>query len=159
MKNLITIIVSMLCISTAYAESGQVEFMSSGIVSIATNDFGDSKYSITNTRYITRVISTNVSFFKIDSLSTLQCLGIATSDSAGTNASGTCLSTYADSEKLRFNYVRGESTPQLVNGTAEIIGMPGKFVNVKGSCKFEQTRLILDGVIHLSTHNKCTVSN
>ena len=115
MKNLITIIVSMLCISTAYAESGQVEFMSSGIVSIATNDFGDSKYSITNTRYITRVISTNVSFFKIDSLSSSQCLGIATIDSAGTNGSGTCLSTYADSEKWRFNYVRGESTPQLVN--------------------------------------------
>ena len=45
------------------------------------------------------------------------------------------------------------------NGTAEMIGLTGKYVNAKGSCTFDQRRLIKDGVIYLTTLLKCSVAN
>jgi len=50
----------------AFAESGTYEGISSGTVSITTNDFGDNKYSINNTIYTHRILKSTVSFFKVD---------------------------------------------------------------------------------------------
>jgi len=63
-----------------------------------------------------------------------------------------------NSDKSRLNFVRGESTPQGFNGTVEIVGLTGKFENVKGTCTFDVVRHVLNSTIHLSNHVKCSVS-
>jgi len=146
-------------VGLACAESGTYETVSAGIASITTNDFGDSKYSITNTIYTSRVINSTVSFYKVGAISVSQCLGIITVENSKTSGNGACSSSDSDGDKLRLNYVRVDSTPQSVTGTAEMIGLTGKYVNAKGSCTFDQRRLIKDGVIYLTTLLKCSVAN
>lgn len=158
MKKLILTVFVACSVGLAFAETGHFETVSSGTVSIATNDFGNSKYSVTNTIYTSRVASSNVSFFKEGNISVSQCLGIVTVDNANTSGNGACLGTDTDGDKWRLNYVRGDSTQQVGTGTAEMIGLTGKFVNVKGTCDFDQRRLIKDGVIHVTTQLKCSVS-
>ena len=145
-------------VGLAFAESGTYEGLSSGTASITTNDFGNNKYSITNTSYTSRILNSTVSYFKVGSISVLQCIGIATVENSKNEGSGTCLSTDSDGDKSRVNYVRGESTPQQINGTTEIIGLTGKYENVKGTCTFSQVRQILNSTIHVSTATKCSVS-
>ena len=143
----------------ACAESGTIEIVSAGIVSTATNDFGDSKYSISNSSYTSRVINSTVSFYKVGAISVSQCLGVATVENSKTSGNGTCSSTDSDGDKVRLNYVRGDSTPQSVTGTAEMIGLTGKYVNAKGSCTYDQRSLVKDGVIHITSLLKCRVAN
>ena len=142
----------------AFAESGQFETVSAGTVTVATNDFGNSKYSITNTTYTSSVINSNVSFFKVGAISVLQCLGVATVENSKSANNGTCLSTDSDGDKVRVNFVRGETTPQGFNGTTKIVGLTGKYENVKGTCTFINVRQTLNSTIHLSTITKCSVS-
>jgi len=146
-------------VGLAFAESGTYEIVSGGIASITTNDFGDSKYSISNTSYTSRVINSTVSFYKVGAISVSQCLGVATVENSNTSGNGTCTGSDSDGDKWRLNYVRGDSTPQSVTGSAEMIGLTGKYVNAKGSCTYDQRRLIKDGVIHLATLVKCSVAN
>ena len=68
------------------------------------------------------------------------------------------MATNADGDKWRLNYVRVDGTPQSVTGTAEMIGLTGKFVNVKGPCNYDQKRLVKDGGVHVTTLLKCSVS-
>jgi hypothetical protein len=158
MRKILAAIVSVIFAASAMAESGQFETVSNGTVTIATNDFGTAKYSITDTRYTSRVTSSSVSFFNVGNISVSECLGILTVENGVTNGNGTCLASDADGDKWRLNYVRGESTAQTVTGTAEIIGLNGKFSNVKGPCHYDQKRLVLNGVIHVSTLLKCSVT-
>ena len=65
-------------VGLAFAESGTYEGISGGTVSVTTNDFGDNKYSISNTSYTGRIVKSTVSYFKVGSISVLQCLGVAT---------------------------------------------------------------------------------
>ena len=88
----------------------------------------------------------------------MQCLGIATVENSKNAGSGTCLSTDSDGDKSRVNFVRTESTPQGFNGTLEIVGLTGKFENVKGTCTFDVVRQVLNSTTHLSNHVKCSVS-
>ena len=159
MKKILTAIVCLISVASAVAESGQFENVSGGIVTTTTNDYGNSKYSITNVTYSSRVINSNVSFLPVGAMSVSQCLGIVTVENSITSGSGACMASDTDGDKWRLNYVRGDSTPQSLTGTAEFIGLSGKFSNVKGSCNYEQKRLIKDGVIHLTTILKCSVSN
>jgi hypothetical protein len=145
-------------VGLAFAESGQFETVSAGTVTVATNDFGNSKYSITNTTYTSSVINSNVSFFKVGSISVSQCLGTITIENSNASGGGSCLATNSDGDKWRLNYVRVDGTPQSVTGTAEMIGLTGKFVNVKGSCNYDQKRLVKDGLVHVTTLLKCSVS-
>ena len=145
-------------VASAVAESGQFENVSGGIVTTTTNDYGNSKYSITNVTYSSRVTSSNVSFFPVGTMSVSQCLGIVTVENSMTSGSGACMASDTDGDKWRLNYVRGDSTPQSVTGTADFIGLSGKFVNVKGPCNYEQKRLVKDGVVHVTTQLKCSVS-
>ena len=62
MKKILTAIVCLISVASAVAESGQFENLSGGIVTTTTNDYGNSKYSITNVTYSSRVTSSNVSF-------------------------------------------------------------------------------------------------
>ena len=159
MKKILTAIVCLISVASAVAESGQFESVSAGTVTVATNDFGNSRYSITNTSYTGTVIKSNVSFNPVGNISVSQCLGIVTVENSMTSGSGACMASDTDGDKWRLNYVRGDSTPQSVTGTAEMIGLTGKFVNVKGPCTYEQKRLVKDGVIHVTTLLKCSVSN
>ena len=145
-------------VGLAFAESGQFETVSAGTVTVATNDFGNSKYSITNTTYTSSVINSNVSFFKVGAISVSQCLGTITIENSMTSGVGTCTASDSDGDKWRLNYVRGDSTPQSVTGNAEMIGLTGKLVNVKGTCNYDQRRLIKDAIIHVTTLLKCSVS-
>ena len=158
MKKILTAIVCFISVASAVAESGQFENVSGGIVTTTTNDYENSKYSITNVTYSSRVINSNVSFLPVGAMSVSQCLGIVTVENSITSGSGACMASDTDGDKWRLNYVRGDSTPQSVTGTAEMIGLTGKFVNVKGTCDFDQRRLIKDGVIHVTTQLKCSVS-
>ena len=88
----------------------------------------------------------------------MQCLGIATVENSNRAGNGTCLVTDSDGDKSRFNYVRSEITPQGFNGTGEIIGLTGKYENVKGTCTYAQVSQILNSTIHASTLTKCSVS-
>ena len=63
MKKILTAIVCLISVTSAVAESGQFETVSGGIVTATTNDYGNSKYSITNVTYSTLVIKSNVSFY------------------------------------------------------------------------------------------------
>ena len=56
MKKILTAIVCLISMASAVAESGQFETVSGGIVTATTNDYGNSKYSITNVTYSTLVI-------------------------------------------------------------------------------------------------------
>jgi hypothetical protein len=159
MKKILTAIVCLISMASAVAESGQFETVSAGTVTVATNDFGNSKYSITNTTYTSSVINSNVSFFKVGSISVSQCLGTIVIENSNASGGGSCLATNADGDKWRLNYVRVDGTPQSVTGTAEMIGLTGKFVNVKGPCNYDQKRLVKDGVVHVTTLLKCSVSN
>ena len=145
-------------VGLAFAESGTYEGLSSGTASITTNDFGNNKYSITNTSYTSRILNSTVSFYKVGAISVLQCIGIATVENSKSAGNGTCLVIDSDGDKSRFNYVRGENTPQGFKGTGEIIGLTGKFENVKGTCTFDNVRQILNSTIHVSTATKCSVS-
>ena len=158
MRKILTAVVCVISAACAMAESGQFETVSNGTVSIATNDFGNSKYSITNTRYTSRVTNSNVSFFDVGNISVSECLGILTVDNSSSAGSGTCLASDSDGDKWRLNYVRGESTGQTVTGSAEMIGLTGKYSSVKGPCNYDQKRLLLNGVIHVSTLLKCSVT-
>ena len=158
MKKILTAIVCLISVASAVAESGQFENLSGGIVTTTTNDYGNSKYSITNVTYSSRVTSSNVSFVPVGTMSVSQCLGILTVENSMTSGSGACMATDTDGDKWRLNYVRGDSTPQSVTGTADYIGLSGKFANVKGPCTYEQKRLVKDGVVHLTTILKCSVS-
>jgi hypothetical protein len=146
-------------VGLAFAESGTYEIVSGGIASTKTNDFGDSKYSISNTSYTSRVINSTVSFYKVGAISAVQCLGIMTVENSNISGNGTCFSSDSDGDKFRLNYVRGNSTPQSVTGTAEMIGLTGKYANAKGSCTYDQRSLVKDGVIHLTSLLKCSVAN
>ena len=73
-------------------------------------------------------------------------------------SNGSCLSTDSDGDKSRLNFVRGESTPQGFNGTVEIVGLTGKFENVKGKCTYVVVRQVLNSTIHLSNQIKCSAS-
>ena len=145
-------------VGLAFAESGTYEGISGGTVSVTTNDFGDNKYSISNTSYTGRILKSTVSFYKVGSINVSQCLGVATVENSKSAGNGTCLSTDSDGDKSRLNFVRGESTPQGFNGTVEIVGLTGKYENVKGTCTYEAVRLVLNSTIHLSNHVKCSVS-
>ena len=158
MKKIILTVIAVCSVGLACAESGTYETVSAGIASITTNDFGDSKYSITNTSYTSRVINSTVSFYKVGAISVSQCLGIITVENSKTNGNGACSSSDSDGDKLRLNYVRGDSTPQGFIGTVEIVGLTGKFENVKGTCTFDVVRHVLNSMIHLSNHVKCSVS-
>ena len=142
----------------ACAESGTYESIAGGTVSTTTNDFGNNKYSITNTSYTGRILKSTVSFYKVGSINVSQCLGVATVENSKSANNGTCLSTDSDGDKSRLNFVRGESTPQGFNGTVEIVGLTGKYENVKGTCTYDLVRLVLNSTIHLSNHVKCSVS-
>ena len=142
----------------ACAESGTYESIAGGTVSTTTNDFGNNKYSITNTSYTGRIVESTVSYYKVGSINVSQCLGVATVENSKSANNGTCLSTDSDGDKSRLNFVRGESTLQGFNGTVEIVGLTGKFENVKGTCTFAQVRQNLNSTIHLSTITKCSVT-
>ena len=142
----------------ACAESGTYESIAGGTVSTTTNDFGNNKYSITNTSYTGRIIKSTVSYYKVGSINVTQCLGVATVENSISAGNGTCLSTDSDGDKSRVNFVRGETTPQGFNGTLEIVGLTGKYENVKGTCTFINVRQILNSTIHLSTATKCSVT-
>jgi len=145
-------------VGLAFAESGTYEGISGGTVSVTTNDFGDNKYSISNTSYTGRIVKSTVSYYKVGSINVTQCLGVATVENSKSAGNGTCLSTDSVGDKSRINFVRGETTPQGFNGTLEIVGLTGKFENVKGTCTFDVVRLVLNSTIHLSNHVKCSVS-
>ena len=142
----------------AFAESGTYEGISGGTVSMTTNDFGNNKYSISNTSFTNRVINSTVSFYKVGAISVSQCLGIATVENSKSAGNGTCLSTDSDGDKFRSNFVRDEITPQGFNGTTEIFGLTGKYENVKGTCTYVAVRQVLNSTIHLSNQTKCSVS-
>ena len=142
----------------AFAESGTYESTAGGIVSVTTNDFGNNKYSISNTSYTNRILKSTVSYFKVGSISVLQCLGISTVENSKSASNGTCLSTDSDGDKLRANFIRDVITPQGFNGTIEIVGLTGKFENVKGTCTYVAVRQVLNSTIHLSNQTKCSVS-
>jgi hypothetical protein len=146
-------------VGLAFAESGTYEGISGGTVSVTTNDFGDNKYSISNTSYTGRIVKSTVSYYKVGSINVSQCLGIGTLENSKSANNGTCLSTDSDGDKSRFNFVRTEITPQGFNGTTEIVGLTGKYEKVKGTCTYDAVRLVLNGTIHLSNHVKCSVSN
>jgi len=158
MKKIILTVFVACTVGFAFAESGTFESMASGTVSNTTNDFGNSKYSITNTTYPGRVVKSTLSFHKVGAISVSQCLGIATVENSKSAGNGSCLNTDSDGDKYRGNFVRGESTPQGFNGTVEIVGLTGKFENVKGTCTFDVVRHVLNSTIHLSNHVKCSVS-
>ncbi len=145
-------------VGLAFAESGTYEGISSGTVSNTTNDFGDNKYSITNAIYTSRILKSTVSFYKVGAISVMQCLGVTTVENSKSANNGTCLSTDSDGDKVRVNFVRGESTPQGFNGTTEVVGLTGKYENVKGTCTFVNVRQTLNSTIHLSTMTKCSAS-
>ena len=145
-------------VGLAFAESGTYEGISGGTVSVTTNDFGNNKYSISHTSYTGRILKSTVSYFKVGSISVLQCLGVATVENSKSAGNGSCLNTDSDGDKYRGNFVRGESTPQGFNGTVEIVGLTGKFENVKGTCTFDVVRQVLNSTTHLSNHVKCSVS-
>ena len=145
-------------VGLAFAESGTYEGLSSGITSVTTNDFGNNKYSISHTSYTGRIVKSTVSFYKVGSINVTQCLGIATVENSKSAGNGTCLITDSDGDKSRSNFVRTEITPQGFNGTLEIVGLTGKFENVKGTCTFAQVRQNLNSTIHLSTITKCSVT-
>ena len=142
----------------ACAESGTYESIAGGTVSTTTNDFGNNKYSITNTSYTGRILKSTVSFYKVGAINVVQCLGISTVENSKNEGSGTCLSTDSDGDKSRVNFVRTESTPQGFNGTLEIVGLTGKFEKVKGTCTYVVVRQVLNSTIHLSNQSKCSVS-
>jgi restriction endonuclease S subunit len=145
-------------VSLAFAESGTYEGISSGTTSVTTNDFGNNKYSISNTSYTGRILKSTVSYFKVGSISVVQCLGVATVENSKSVSNGTCLSTDSDGDKSRVNFVRNEITPQGFNGTLEIVGLTGKYENVKGTCTYVAVRQVLNSTIHLSNQTKCSVS-
>ena len=145
-------------VGLAFAESGTYEGISGGTVSVTTNDFGDNKYSISNTSYTGRIVKSTVSYYKVGSINVTQCLGIATVENSKSVSNGTCLSTDSDGDKSRLNFVRGESTPQGFNGTTEVVGLTGKYENVKGTCTYVAVRQVLNSTIHLSNQTKCSVS-
>lgn len=145
-------------VGLAFAESGTYESMAGGITSVTTNDFGNNKYSISNAIYTSRILNSTVSFYKVGAISVMQCLGIGTVENSKIEGSGTCLSTDSDGDKVRVNFVRGESTPQGFNGTTEVVGLTGKYENVKGTCTFVNVRQTLNSTIHLSTITKCSVT-
>ena len=158
MKKIFMVEVCLISVASDMAESGQFETVSNGTVSVATNDFGTSKYSITNIRYTVRVINSNLSFFSVGAISISDCLGTVTVENGKTNGSGTCIGNDAEGDKWRINYVRSDSSTTSVTGTAELIGMTGKYANAKGTCNYDQKRLVLDSAIHVSTLLKCSVS-
>ena len=145
-------------VGLAFAESGTYEGLSSGTTSVTTNDFGNNKYSISNAIYTSRILNSTVSFYKVGAISVMQCLGRATAENSKMEGSGTCLSTDSDGDKVRVNFVRGESTPQGFNGTTEVVGLTGKYENAKGTCTFVNVRQTLNSTIHLSTITKCSVT-
>jgi hypothetical protein len=145
-------------VGLAFAESGTYEGISSGTTSVTTNDFGNNKYSISNTSYTGRILKSTVSYFKVGSISVVQCLGVATVENSKSVSNGTCLSTDSDGDKTRVNFVRDEITPQGFNGKLEIVGLTGKYENVKGTCTYVAVRQILNSTIHLSNQTKCSVS-
>ena len=145
-------------VGLAFAESGTYESIAGGTTSVTTNDFGNNKYSISNTSYTGRIVKSTVSYYKVGSINVTQCLGIATVENSKSASNGTCLSTDSDGDKSRLNFVRGESTPQGFNGTVEIVGLTGKYEKVKGTCTYDLVRLVLNSTIHLSNHVKCSVS-
>ena len=77
-------------VGLAFAESGTYEGISSGTLSVTTNDFGNNKYSITNTSYTSRILNSTVSFYKVGAISVMQCLGVATVENSKIEGSGTC---------------------------------------------------------------------
>jgi hypothetical protein len=158
MKKIILTVFVACTVGFAFAESGTFESMASGTVSNTTNDFGNSKYSITNTTYTGRVVKSTLSFHKVGAISVSQCLGIATVENSKSAGNGSCLNTDSDGDKYRGNFVRGESTPQGFNGTVEIVGLTGKYEKVKGTCTFDVVRQVLNSTTHLSNHLKCSVS-
>lgn len=158
MKKLFTAFVCLISVASAIAESGQFETVSNGTVTVTTNDFGSSKYSITNVHYTSRVISSNLSFFSVGTVNVSECLGVTAVENSKSTGSGTCLGTDTDGDKWRLNYVRGDSNSQAITGTGELIGLTGKYANAKGTCSYDQKRLVLDGVVHVSTLLKCSVS-
>jgi hypothetical protein len=159
MKKIILTVFVACTVGFAFAESGTYEGISSGTVSNTTNDFGDNKYSINNTIYTSRILKSTVSFYKVGSISVMQCLGVSTVENSKSANNGTCLSTDSDGDKVRVNFVRGESTPQGFNGTTEVVGLTGKYKNVKGTCTFVNVRQTLNSTTHLSTMTKCSASN
>ena len=158
MKKLILTVIAACSVGLAFAESGTYESIAGGTVSTTTNDFGNNKYSITNTSYTGRIVKSTVSYYKVGSINVTQCLGVATVENSKSVSNGTCLSTDSEGDKSRINFVRGETTPQGFNGTLEIVGLTGKFENVKGTCTFDVVRHVLNSTIHLSNHVKCSVS-
>jgi len=158
MKKILTAIVCLISVASAVAESGQFEAVSGGVVTTTTNDYGNSKYSITNVTYSTLVIKSNVSFLPVGAMGVSQCLGTVTVENSNASGGGSCLASDTDGDKWRLNYVRGNSTPQLLTGTAEFIGLTGKLANVKGPCNYEQKRLVKDGLVHVTSLLKCSVS-
>ena len=145
-------------VGLACAESGTYESIAGGTVSTTTNDFGNNKYSISNTSYTGRIIKSTVSYYKVGSINVTQCLGVATVENSKSVSNGTCLSTDSEGDKSRINFVRGETTPQGFNGTTKIVGLTGKYENVKGTCTFINVRQTLNSTIHLSTITKCSVT-
>ena len=91
MKKILTAIVCLISVASAVAESGQFESTSGGIVTTTTNDYGNSKYSITNVIYSNRVINSNVSFLPVGTMSVSQCLGIVTVENSVISGSGACM--------------------------------------------------------------------
>jgi len=159
MKKIILTVFVACTVGFAFAESGTYEGLSSGTTTVTTNDFGSNKYSISHTSYTGRILKSTVSYFKVGSISVLQCLGISTLENSKNASNGTCLSTDSDGDKTRVNFVRDEITPQGFNGTIEIVGLTGKYENVKGTCTYVAVRQVLNSTIHLSNQTKCSVSN
>jgi hypothetical protein len=158
MKKFIGLTCFVLGIVAAHAETGTVEKLDMGTYSITTNDFGNGKYTVITVKIPGVVSKSDISLFKPGSTIISECLGSSTSDSSGTKAEGTCLSTDADGDKYKVNFSRTNSTGGTNPGTQNWVGLTGKYVGMTASCTYENKSQVLNSVVYGFNNTKCNVT-
>ena len=143
--------IAVLGTSSVYAEIGNVQILSHGVISnLASLDYGNSKSSTSNIRGASYVMQSNVSFFQVGRMSSYECISTSSSDAQNQNGASQCLVIDSDGDKLRQNFARTEVTQKLIKGTVELIGLTGKYSGATGTGTYELQVMQGNGVTYLS---------
>jgi len=159
MKKLLFAALAVLSISSVYAESGNVQILAGGIFSNALSlDYGNAKSSTSQVRGGGKILQSDVSFFPVGIMNSYECISASSSDANNQSGTSQCLATDSDGDKFRQNFVRTEITPKLIKGTAEFMGLTGKYSGATGTGTYEVQVMPGNGVTYFTNLVQMKVS-
>lgn len=158
MKNKLLPLLLCCLVSSAWAGSGNVESVSTGLLNRTEVKIGDNAYSAVNFKLIVVVNKSTFGLLKVGDILTASCVGSNRVVNGDSVVEGNCLLKDAGGDTYSTTYERKGTMGNPGTGTQIIKGLTGKFVGMTGSCTYDAKYVQNDGVYVVSFAN-CKYQN